>query len=50
VALGALVPLAALGQLAGRPLFARLAAGRYERWLTVVLVLSALIGLASAVL
>jgi uncharacterized membrane protein YfcA len=50
VALAALLPLAALGQLAGRPLFARLAGGRYERALTGVLVLSALLGLASAVL
>jgi uncharacterized protein len=48
-AVGALVPLALAGQLAGRPLFARLSArGGYERVLTAVLVLSAGIGLAAA--
>jgi len=50
VALAALLPLAALGQLAGRPLFARLAGGHYELVLTLVLSLSAVIGLASALL
>jgi uncharacterized membrane protein YfcA len=49
VALAAFVPLAALGQLLGRPLFARLAERRYERVLTVVLVLSAILGLATAI-
>jgi hypothetical protein len=48
VALAALLPLAALGQVAGRPVFARLAAGRYELVLTVVLSLSAAIGLVAA--
>jgi uncharacterized membrane protein YfcA len=49
VALAALVPLAALGQVAGRPLFARLATGRYELALTLVLSLSAVLGLVTAV-
>jgi uncharacterized membrane protein YfcA len=49
-ALAALVPLTAVGQLAGRPLFRRLAEGRYELVLTIVLTLSALLGLLSALL
>lgn len=47
-ALAALVPLAAAGQLLGRPLFARLAAGHYELALSVTLVISAAVGLISA--
>jgi uncharacterized membrane protein YfcA len=50
-AVAALVPLTALGQLAGRPLFARLAAGRaYERVLTVVLLATVVAGLLSVLL
>jgi uncharacterized membrane protein YfcA len=49
-ALVALVPLAALGQIAGRPLFARLAGGHYEPVLVGVLSVSAIVGLLSAVL
>jgi uncharacterized membrane protein YfcA len=50
-ALAALMPLTALGQLAGRPLFARLAAGRsYERVLTVVLLTTVAAGLVSVLL
>jgi uncharacterized membrane protein YfcA len=48
VALAALVPLAAAGQLAGRGLFARLADGHYERALTITLALSAALGLVGA--
>jgi hypothetical protein len=48
VALAALVPLAAAGQVAGRPLFRRLASGHYEAALTVVLVISAGVGLVAA--
>jgi uncharacterized membrane protein YfcA len=44
-----LAAAALLGQLAGRPLFARLAGGAYERALTGVLVLSATIGLVAAI-
>jgi uncharacterized membrane protein YfcA len=44
-----LAAAALLGQVAGRPLFARLAAGGYERALTAVLVLSATIGLVAAI-
>jgi hypothetical protein len=47
-ALAALIPLAAAGQLLGRPLFARLAAGHYELALTITLVISATVGLISA--
>ena len=48
-AVAALVPAAIAGQLAGRPLFARLAArGGIERVLTAVLVVSAGVGLAAA--
>ena len=51
VAVAALVPLAALGQLAGRRVFGRLAASRsYERVLTVVLLATVAVGLASVVL
>lgn len=47
----ALVPLTAAGQLAGRPLFSRLAAARsYERVLTIVLVVTAAAGLIAVVL
>ena len=49
-ALAALVPLAALGHLAGRPVFARLAEHRYEPVLTAVLIATALAGLATALL
>jgi hypothetical protein len=47
-ALAALIPLAAAGQLLGRPLFARLSAGRYELALTITLLISATVGLVSA--
>ena len=46
--LAATVPLTAAGQLIGRPLFARLDGGGYEGVLTAVLVASAAIGLAAA--
>jgi uncharacterized membrane protein YfcA len=50
-ALAALIPLTALGHLAGRPLFARLAAGRaYERVLTVVLLATIVAGLLGVLL
>jgi uncharacterized membrane protein YfcA len=49
-ALAALVPLAAVGHLAGRPVFARLAEHRYEPVLTGVLIATALAGLATALL
>ena len=49
--LAALVPLAAAGQIAGRPVFARLAAARsYERVLTLVLIVTVAIGLVAVVL
>jgi uncharacterized membrane protein YfcA len=49
--LAALIPLCALGQLAGRPIFARLAAGRsYERMLTAVLLVTVAAGLLGVVL
>jgi uncharacterized membrane protein YfcA len=49
--LAALIPLTAAGQLLGRPLFARLAAGRsYERVLTVVLLVTVAAGLVSVAL
>jgi uncharacterized membrane protein YfcA len=49
--LAALVPLTALGQLAGRPLFARLAAGHsYERVLTAVLLVTVAAGLIGVLL
>src|SRR5215213_8370109 len=45
-AVAALVPVTAIGHLAGRPVFARLAAGRaYERMLTVVLLATVAAGL-----
>jgi uncharacterized membrane protein YfcA len=48
--LAALVPIAALGHLAGRPVFARLAHGEgYEPVLTGVLCVSVLVGLVAAV-
>jgi hypothetical protein len=48
--LAALVPAAALGHLAGRPVFARLAAGRaYEPVLTAVLLVTLLAGLVGVV-
>jgi len=47
----ALVPLTAAGQLAGRPAFARLAAARsYEGVLTVVLVVTVVVGLIAVLL
>ena len=50
-AVAVLVPLTAVGQLAGRPLFARLAHGRsYERVLTVVLLATVVAGLAGVLL
>jgi uncharacterized membrane protein YfcA len=50
ILLAALVPVVAVGHLAGRPLFARLAhGGRYEPVLTVVLLCSVAIGLAGVV-
>jgi uncharacterized protein len=50
-AVAVLVPLTAIGQLAGRPVFARIAAGRsYERVLTVVLLCTVAAGLASVLL
>jgi uncharacterized membrane protein YfcA len=49
--LAAMVPTVALGHLAGRPVFARLArGGRYEPVLTVVLIVSIFGGLAGATL
>lgn len=50
LALAALVPLTLLGHLAGRPVFARLAEGRYELALTVVLMATALGGLLTVLL
>jgi uncharacterized protein len=50
-AVAVLVPLTAVGQLAGRPLFARLAHGRsYERVLTAVLLATVVAGLAGVLL
>ena len=49
--LAALVPVTAAGQLAGRPLFARIAAASsYERVLTVVLLVTVAVGLVSVLL
>jgi len=49
--LAALVPLTAAGQLAGRPAFARLAAGRsYEHVLAAVLLVTVAVGLMSVAL
>jgi uncharacterized protein len=50
-AVAALVPLTAIGQLVGRRAFARLAGSRrYERVLTVVLLVTVAVGLAGVVL
>ena len=49
-ALAALVPLVAVGHVAGRPLFRRLAEGAYEPVLTAVLAVSAVSGLLVALL
>jgi len=50
-AVAALVPLTALGHVAGRPLFARLAAGRaYEHVLTAVLLVTVAAGLLAVLL
>jgi uncharacterized membrane protein YfcA len=50
-AVAALVQLTALGHVAGRPLFARLAAGRaYERVLTAVLLATVAAGLIAVLL
>jgi uncharacterized membrane protein YfcA len=49
--IAALVPLTALGQVAGRPVFARIAAARsYERVLTVVLLVTVAVGLITVLL
>jgi uncharacterized protein len=49
--IAAFVPVTAAGQLAGRPLFARIAAARsYERVLTVVLLVTVAVGLVSVLL
>jgi uncharacterized protein len=49
--IAALVPLTAAGQVAGRPLFARIAAARsYERVLTGVLLVTVAVGLVSVLL
>jgi uncharacterized protein len=49
--LAALVPVTAVGQLAGRPLFARIVAARsYERVLTAVLLVTVVAGLVSVLL
>jgi uncharacterized membrane protein YfcA len=49
--LAALVPLTAAGQLAGRPIFARLAAARSYEWvLTVVLLVTVVAGLLGVAL
>jgi len=47
-ALAALVPAVLLGHLAGRPVFARIAGHHYEPVLTALLVVTALAGLATA--
>jgi uncharacterized protein len=50
-AVAALIPLTAVGHVAGRPLFARLAAGRaYERVLTAVLLVTVAAGLLAVLL
>jgi uncharacterized membrane protein YfcA len=49
-ALAALAPAAVVGHLIGRPVFARIAEDRYEPVLTAVLIATALIGLATALL
>jgi uncharacterized membrane protein YfcA len=49
VLLAVLVPATAIGQIAGRPLFSRLAGSeRYERVLTLVLVIAIVVGLVGA--
>jgi hypothetical protein len=49
--LAIMVPVVAVGHLAGRPVFARLArGGRYEPVLTGILIVSILTGLAAATL
>lgn len=48
--LAAMVPLAVAGQLAGRPVFRRLAHGSYERVVTVVLMVAVAAGLTTALL
>jgi uncharacterized membrane protein YfcA len=49
-ALAALVPAVVVGHVAGRPVFARIAEHRYEPVLTGVLIVTALAGLATALL
>jgi uncharacterized membrane protein YfcA len=49
-ALAALIPCAVVGHLLGRPVFARIAEDRYEPVLTGVLIVTALAGLATALL
>jgi uncharacterized membrane protein YfcA len=49
-ALAALLPAVVIGHLAGRPVFARIAEDRYEPVLTAVLIVTALTGLATALL
>jgi hypothetical protein len=49
-AVAALVPLVAIGHVAGRPVFRHLATRSYEPVLTAALTVSALTGLAVAVL
>ncbi len=49
-ALAALIPATVVGHLAGRPVFARIAGHHYEPVLTGVLILTALAGLATALL
>jgi uncharacterized protein len=46
--LAVLVPVVAIGHLAGRPLFARLAGGRYESVLTGILLVAVVAGLVTA--
>ena len=49
-AVAALAPAAVIGHLLGRPVFARIAEDRYEPVLTAVLIVTALAGLATALL
>jgi uncharacterized membrane protein YfcA len=49
-AFAALLPAAVIGHLAGRPVFARIAEHSYEPVLTAVLIVTALAGLATALL
>ena len=46
--LAALVPVVAVGHVAGRPVFARLAGGHYEGVLTGVLLVACAVGLLTA--